>query len=73
VFENKVLRRIFGSVRDEVTAEWRKLESEEVHNVFASPSIIRMMGEACSRKGRGVMWTRLIWLRIGISGGLLYT
>jgi hypothetical protein len=34
VFENRVLRRIFGSKEDEVTGEWRKLHSEELHNLY---------------------------------------
>jgi hypothetical protein len=42
VFENRVLRRIFGPSRDEVTAEWRKLNYEELHNFNSSPDIIRM-------------------------------
>jgi hypothetical protein len=40
VFENRVLRRIFGPKRDEVTGEWRKLHSEELHNLYSSPNII---------------------------------
>jgi hypothetical protein len=40
VFENRVLRRIFGPKRDEVTGQWRKLHNEELHN-FSSPDIIR--------------------------------
>jgi hypothetical protein len=43
VFENKVLRRIFGPKRDEVTEGWRKLHSEELHDLYSSPSIIRIM------------------------------
>jgi hypothetical protein len=43
VFENRVLRRIFGSKRDEVTGEWRKLHSREVHNFYSSPNIIRQI------------------------------
>jgi hypothetical protein len=43
VFENRVLRRIFGPKRDEVTEEWRKLHNEELHDLNSSPSIIRMM------------------------------
>jgi hypothetical protein len=42
VFENRVLRRIFGPKRDEVTGGWRKLHEEELHNLYYSPSIIRM-------------------------------
>jgi hypothetical protein len=41
VFENRVLRRIFGPKRDEVTGEWRKLHSEELHNLYSSADIIR--------------------------------
>jgi hypothetical protein len=43
VFENRVLRRIFGPKRDEVTEGWRKLHNEELHNLYSSPSIIRMI------------------------------
>jgi hypothetical protein len=43
VFENRVLRRIFGSKRDEVTGEWRKLHSEELHNLYSFPDIIRQV------------------------------
>jgi hypothetical protein len=43
VFENRVLRRIFGSKRDGVTGEWRKLYNEELHNLYSSPSIIRII------------------------------
>jgi hypothetical protein len=43
VFENKVLRRIFGRKRDEVTGGWRKLRNEELHDFYSSPSIIRMI------------------------------
>jgi hypothetical protein len=42
VFENRVLRRIFGPKRDEVTGEWRKLYEEELHDEYSSPSIIRI-------------------------------
>jgi hypothetical protein len=42
VFENKVLRRIFGPKADEVTGSFRKLHNEELHNLFSSPDIIRM-------------------------------
>jgi hypothetical protein len=43
VFENRVLRRIFGPRRDEVTEEWRKLHNEELHDLYSSPSIIRII------------------------------
>jgi hypothetical protein len=43
MFENRVLRRIFGSKRDGVTGGWRKLHNEELHNLYSSPSLIRIM------------------------------
>jgi hypothetical protein len=43
VFENRVLRRIFLPKRDEVTGEWRKLHNGELHNLYASPDIIRQI------------------------------
>jgi hypothetical protein len=50
VFENRVLRRIFGPQRDEVTGEWRKLHNEELHNLYSSPDIIMQV------KSRQVRW-----------------
>jgi hypothetical protein len=41
VFENRLLRRIFGPKRDEVTGDWKKLHNEELHNLYSSPNIIR--------------------------------
>jgi hypothetical protein len=43
VFENRALRRIFGPKRHEVTGGWRKLHNEELHNLYSSPSTIRMI------------------------------
>jgi hypothetical protein len=43
VFENRVLGRIFGPKRDEVMGGWRKLHNEELHNMYSSPSIIRII------------------------------
>jgi hypothetical protein len=43
VFENRVLRRIFGPKRDEVTGEWRKLHNKELCNLYSSPNIIRII------------------------------
>jgi hypothetical protein len=43
VFENRVLRRIFGPTREEVTGEWRKLHNRELHNLYSSPDIIRQI------------------------------
>jgi hypothetical protein len=50
VFENRVLRRIFGPKTDEVTGEWRKLHNEELHILYSSPNIIRQI------KSRRLMW-----------------
>jgi hypothetical protein len=41
VFENRVLMRIFGSKRQEVAGGWRRLHNEELHNLYASPDIVR--------------------------------
>jgi hypothetical protein len=49
-FENRVLRRIFGPKRDDVTGDLRKLHNEELHNVYSSPNIIRMV------KSRRMRW-----------------
>ena len=43
VFENRVLRRIFGARRDGVTGEWRKLHNEELNSLYSSPNIVRVM------------------------------
>jgi len=57
VFENRVLRRIFGPKRDEVTGEWRKLHNEEISDLYCSPNNVRLiksrkdMGGACSANG----------------------
>jgi hypothetical protein len=50
VFENKVLKRIFGLKRDDVIGRWRKLHNEVLHNLYCSPSIIRII------KSRRVRW-----------------
>jgi hypothetical protein len=50
VFENRVLRRIFGPKRDRVTGRWRKLHNEVLHNLYSSPSIIRIT------KSRRMRW-----------------
>jgi hypothetical protein len=63
VFENRVLRRIFGTKKDEVTGEWRKLHNEELNNLYSSPNIVRVIKSrrlrwaghvACMGEGRGV-------------------
>jgi hypothetical protein len=50
VFENRVLRRIFGPTRDDVTGEWRKLHNGELHNLYSSPDIMRQI------KSRRMRW-----------------
>jgi hypothetical protein len=114
VIESRVLRRIFGLKRDEVTGEWRKLHNEELRDLYYSPSIIRiiksrrkrwaghvtrmgekrnayrLLGKPEGKRPLGiprrrwvdnirmdlgevewVMWTGLVWLRIGTGGELL--
>jgi hypothetical protein len=50
VFENRVLRRIFGQKTDEMTGGWRKLHNEELYNLYSSPNIIRMI------KSKKMIW-----------------
>jgi len=54
VFENRVLRRVFGSRRDEVTGEWRKLHNEELRDLYSLPNIVRVV-KSRRRDGLG-MW-----------------
>jgi hypothetical protein len=114
VFENGVLRRIFGPQKDEATGGWRKLHNEELRDLYSSPSIIRIINSSRMRwvghvaqmgekrnaytllvgKPEGkrplgrrrhmwkdnikkdlledwVVWTGMVWLRIGTGGELL--
>ena len=50
VFENMVLRRIFGPRKDEVTGEWRRLHNEELNDLYSSPNIVRVI------KSRRIRW-----------------
>jgi hypothetical protein len=52
VFENRVLRRIFGPKRDDVTGKWRILHNEELNDLYSSPNIIRVI------KSRSMKWAR---------------
>ena len=68
VFKNRVLRRVFGPKRDEVTGEWRKLHNEERNDLYCSPNIVRLIKSRrmrwvghVARMGRGEVCTG-IWL-----------
>jgi PAS domain-containing protein len=51
VFENRVLRKIFGLKRDEMTGEWKRLRNEELYDLYSAPNIIRVIK---SRRMRGL-------------------
>jgi hypothetical protein len=51
VFENKVLRRVLGAKREEVTGEWRRLHNKELYALYSSPNVIRAI------ISRGMRWT----------------
>ena len=68
MFENRVLRRIFGTKRDGVTGEWRKLHNEELNDLYCSLNTVRVIKSKrmrwaghVARMGRGVVRTGLWW------------
>jgi hypothetical protein len=63
VFGNRVLRRLFGPKRNEVTGEWRKLHNEELHDVYSSPNIVQVI------KSRRMRWVGHV-ARMGEERGL---
>jgi hypothetical protein len=63
VFEKRVLRRIFGPKRDEVTGEWRKLHNEELNNLYSSPNIVLVI------KSRRMRWVGHV-AHMGEGGGV---
>jgi hypothetical protein len=63
VFENTVLRKIFGPKRDEVTGQWRRLHNEELNDLYSSPTIIRVI------KSRRMRWAGHV-ARMGVKLGL---
>jgi hypothetical protein len=71
VFENRVLRRIFGPMKEEVTGGWRKLHNEELHNLYTSQNIIRVI------KSEHVAWmaemrNTIFWLEnLGLDGKII--
>jgi hypothetical protein len=58
VFENMVLRRIFGPRRDEVTGEWRRLHNEELNDLYCSPTVVRV-----------IKWRRMRWAGLVVRKG----
>ena len=63
MFENRVLRRVFGPKRDEVTGEWRKLNNEDLKDLYSLPSIVRVV------KSRSMRWARHV-ARVGEGRGV---
>ena len=87
MFENRVLRGIFGSKRDEVTGEWRKIHNEERNNLHCLPNIVRVIksrrmrwaghvarmgrGEACTGFWWGSLCERDRWRDPGVDGKII--
>jgi len=72
VFENRVLRRIFGTKRDEVTRKWKKLHNEELNDLYSSPNIVRVVKSRrmrwaghVARMGRGEVCIGFLWGNLG--------
>jgi hypothetical protein len=65
VFENRVVRRIFGPKRDAMAGGWRKLHNEELHNLYSAPSIIRMVKSRSMRRAGHVARTGRRGIHIG--------
>jgi hypothetical protein len=63
VFENRVLRRVFGSKRNEVTGEWRKLHNEDLNDLYSLPNIVRVV------KSRRMRWAEHV-ARMGEDRGM---
>jgi hypothetical protein len=68
MIENKVLRRLFGPKRDDVTGDWRKLHNKELNYLYSSPSIVRVIksrtmrwAEHVARMERGEVYTDYWW------------
>ena len=68
MFENRVLRRIFGPKRDEVTGEWRKLDNVEFNDLYSSPNIVQVIKSRrmrwaghVARIGKGEAYTGFWW------------
>jgi hypothetical protein len=71
MFDNRVLRRIFGPKRDEVTGEWRRLHKEELNDLYCSTSVVRVI------KSRRRGWTEIcpetLTLFVKVNAGGTYT
>jgi hypothetical protein len=87
VFENRVLRRVFGPKRDEVTGDWRKLHNEELNDLYLLPNILRVVksrkmrwaghvarmgeGEVCTGFWRGSLRGRDHWGDPDVDGRII--
>jgi hypothetical protein len=62
IFESRVLRRIVGPKRDEVTVEWRKLHNEELNDLYFSPNTMRVINSRKMRwEGHVALYMVLVW------------